>query len=174
METIRLIALLILITFILVSCSENPQKMLSYQEKPFRAHISWQVDSLPFCAIITSYPAANSLTIEFTSPPSVSGITVKKSTDNTTVTLDGIEISAPHLSLFAAISELFSIDGSIKKSFVTKLSGTKLNCAEIVSSSGKEYCLYLYPASGLPRRIVGELYGHPITLDVISFEVIPE
>ena len=174
METIKLIALLILISFILISCSQSPEKMLSYQEKPFRALLTWQTNGASFIAVMTSYPASDTLTIEFTSPASVSGITVKKSAEQTTVTLDGIEITAPELSRFASIAKFFNIDGSITKSSVTSISGAKANYIEILDASKEKYRLYLYSASGLPRRIEGELYGKQITLDFISFEPIPE
>ena len=181
MEIIKLLALLIGSVIILTSCAARPAPNLSYQEKPFRAHILCQSDEFSFGAILTSIPSSEEqsasgrdITLEFTSPETLCGIKVHKSGESVTVRLDGMEISAPHALCWLSLAELFDIDATVKHSSVETLDGQKLNFIKAVSDDGKEFSLYLYPSSGLPRRISGDINGSPLTLDVISFEFIPQ
>ena len=172
MEIIKLIALILALSLMLFSCSATESELLSYQEKSFRTHITWQVSSVAFCAVMTSHPDTDTRTLEFTSPPSLAGITVKKCQNETIATLDGIEISSPAVLRLAEIMNLFSISGTMKHPSLTSLSGVKMNRLEITDPCGTLYELYLYPASGLPRLICTELFGNAFSLEVISFEFI--
>ena len=172
MEIIRLIALILALSLMLFSCAPDTSELLSYQEKSFRAHLTWQNSSVTFSAVMTSRPDIYTKTLEFTAPPSLEGITVEKCGEVVTTTLDGIEIVSPTLLRLAEITTLFSISGTMKRPALTYLSGVKMNRVEITDPSGKPYELYLYPASGLPRLIRTELSGNSIALDVISFEFI--
>ena len=181
MEIIKLLALLIGSVIILTSCAARPAPNLSYQEKPFRAHILCQSGELSFGAILTSIPSPQEqgesrrdITLEFTSPETLCGITVHKSGESVTVRLDEMEISAPHALCWLSLAELFDIDATVKHSSVETLDGQKLNFIKAVADDGREFSLYLYPSSGLPRRISGDINGSPLTLDVISFEFIPQ
>ena len=83
----------------------------------------------------------------------------------------------PHASLAAQIArqaKVRGIDATVTKSTVTEIDGKKLNHIEASSSSGQKYTLFLYPESGLPRRICSELNGQDCVLDVLSFELIDE
>ncbi len=171
MEIIRLIALILSLSLLLISCAASPSELLSYQEKNFRAHLSWQVESLKMGAIVTSRHDLDFMTIEFTSPPSLSGITVKKCGEETSVTLGDMEIKSAEVCRLAEISRLFEISGTLKKSSVESVSGIKLNRVELFDSTKNEtHTLYLYKDSGLPRQISANLFGKKITFDVISFE----
>ena len=181
MEIIKLLALLIGSAIIFACCTAHPSPNLSYQEKAFRAHIFWQTEDISIGAVITSLPSldpeqdeARSITLEFTAPESLLGITVCKSGGEVTASLDGMEISAPHAERWLAIAELFDIEATVKESSIETLDGQKLNFIRAVSDDGKEFSLYLFPASGLPRRICSEINGSPCTLEVISFEFIPD
>ncbi len=171
MEIIRLIALILSLSLLLISCAASPSELLSYQEKNFRAHLSWNLDSLKLGAIVTSRHNPDSITVEFTSPPSLSGITVKKCGGETTVTLDGMQINSTDVCRLAEISRIFEISGALKKNSVESVSGIKLNRVELFDSTKNEtYTLYLYKDSGLPRQISANLFGKEITFDIISFE----
>ena len=178
MEIIKLLALLIGSAILLTCCSARPSPNLSYQEKAFRAHVYCQNDNMTFGAIFTSIPSAEDPTkryvcLEFTSPESLCGIKVCERGGAVTVSLDGMEISAPHAVRWLSLAELFSIDATVKKSALTSIDGQKFNFIKAVSDDGKEFSLYLHPASGLPRRILGDINGALCTLDVISLEFIP-
>ena len=178
MEIIKLLALLIGSAIIFTCCAARHEPNLSYQEKAFRAHIICQSNEMTFGAIFTSIPSkaepsSRALSLEFTSPESLCGIKVSSLGDTLTVTLDDMEISAPHAARWLSLSELFNIEATVKQSSVTELDGQKLNFIKAVSDEGREFSLHLYPASGLPRRISGDVNGDPCTLDVISFEFIP-
>ena len=181
MEIIKLLALLIGSAILFACCAARPAPTLSYQEKAFRAHIVCQSDEASFGAILTSVPsseesdtAERNLTLEFTSPDTLCGIKVQKNSHGVTVLLDEMEISAPHAIRWLSIAELFDIEATVKESSIETLDGQKLNFINAVSDDGKEFSLYLYPSSGLPRRILGEINDKPTTLDVISFEFIPQ
>ena len=174
MAIIRLIALILSLAFFLFSCSAAKNNSLSYQEKPFRAVITWQIDSLSLAAKLTSSPESDSATLEFTSPSSLEGVILKKEGEKITLTLNELEISEAHLSRLAEITDFFKIDASIKKSSVTTISGTKLNCLQMLDANGEIFTVYLYPSSEIPRRITGKLYSQTVTLDVVSFEFIPK
>ncbi len=180
MEIIKLLALLIGSVILLASCSARPAPNLSYQEKAFRAHLICENEELSFGAILTSIPSPEAsdtrernLSLEFTSPETLCGIKVHKSNESVTVRLDGMEISAPHAACWLSLAELFDIDATVKQSSVETLDGQKLNFIKAVSDDGREFSIYLYPSSGLPRRISGYINGIPSTIDVISFEFIP-
>lgn len=171
MEIIRLIALLLSLSLLLCSCAESPSKLLSYQEKNFRAHVSFQLESLSIGAVITSRHEPDYIIIEFTSPPSLSGITVKKCGGTTTVTLGDMQLESTEYCRLAEISSLFEISGVLRKSSVESISGKKFNRIELFDTDKNEgYTLYLYKDSGLPHRIVATLFGKEATLDVVSFE----
>ena len=174
MEIIKLISLLFLLVFVLVSCSSKDVSLLSYQEKPFRAHVILHVDSLEVGARITSFKEKEHLSIEFTSPKALEGIVVTKSGNEISAELDGTKISSPELFRLADISRFFTIDGVLTESSVLTLDGRKLNLLKMADADGTSYSLYLYSKSGLPRHITSQRDGKEITLDVISFEFIPE
>ena len=172
MEIIRLVALILSLSFLLISCSPSPTDLLSYQEKSFRAHLSFEIDSLKIGAVMTSHDATDTLIIEFNSPPSLAGITVKKCGEECTVSLGDLEISSNNASRFAELSKIFEISGTLKKSSVESLSGIKFNRIELFNSQNNEkYVLYLYKASGLPRKITAPLFGKEINFDIFSFEL---
>ena len=178
MEIIKLLALLIGSAILFTCCAARPTPNLSYQEKAFRTHVYCQNENMTFGAIFTSIPSddetsCRALSLEFTSPESLCGIKVSKRGDAVRVYLDDMEISAPHAACWLEIAELFNIEATVKESSVTSIDGQRLNFIKAVSDDGKEFSLYLYPASGLPRRILGNINGTPCTLDVISFEFIP-
>ena len=179
MEIIKLLALLIGSAILFVCCAAHPTPNLSYQEKAFRAHILCNSEDFSFGAILTSIPspsdtADKTITLEFTSPESLCGIKVSKNGEEVTVSLDGMQISAPHVLSWLAIADFFNIDATVKESSIEIIDAQKLNFIKAVSDDGKEFSLYLYPSSSLPRRICGNANGNPVTLDVISFEFIPQ
>ena len=181
MEIIKLLALLIGSAILFTCCAAHPSPNLSYQEKAFRAHVYCQNDDMSFGAILTSIPCptqddphARYQTLEFTAPESLCGIKVSQQNGTVTVSLDGTEISSPEAARWLALTELFDIEATVKESSVTSIDAQKLNFVRAVSDDGREFSLYLFPSSGLPRRILGDINGVPSTLDVISFEFIPQ
>ena len=181
MEIIKLLALLIGSALIFTCCTAHPSPKLSYQEKSFRAHVYWQSSDISIGAILTSIPyvsqsgeSTRKLTLEFTAPENLCGIKVCQCGEDVTVSLDDMEISEPHAVRWLCIADLFDIEATVKESSVENVDGQKLNFIKAVSDDGREFSLYLYPSSGLPRRICGEINGRSCTLDVISFEFIPE
>ena len=176
MEIIKLLALLIGSALLFACCAAHPEPNLSYQNRAFRAHVVCESGDFTFGAIFTSLPkepdSARDISLEFTFPDTLCGIKVEKREEKVTVYLDEVEISAPHAVSWLSLSELFDIEATVKDSSVETLDGQKLNFINAVSDDGREFSLYLYPASGLPRRISGEINGKPSTLEVISFEFI--
>ena len=172
MEIIRLIALILSLSLILISCSPSPKKLLSYQEESFRAIISWQIDPLKISAILTHH-TPDTISLEFTSPPALSGITVKKCGEETVVILDDIEFKSDDVCRFAEVFKIFQISAALKKSSVESLSGIKLNRIELFDNIKNEiFVLYLYKDSSIPRKILAPIFGKEITFDIISFEFI--
>ena len=180
MEIIKLIALILGSALLFTCCSSASMPNLSYQKKSFRAHIFWNTTNLSVGAILTSIvkdeedAATRTIILEFTSPENLCGIKVTKSTEGTSVSLDGMQISAPYAESYMEIAKFFDIEATVKESAVRELDGVSLNFIRAVSDIGEEYSLHLYKDSGLPRRICGTLGDGECTLDVISFEFIPE
>ena len=190
MEILKLIALLIGAALIFVSCSANSYPTLSYQEKSFRAHISWQLgadtdpnsdsdsdsdsgsSSYCFSAVYTSRPHENGkdVTLEITSPDELNGLCIGKKNGVFFIHSDDLEISTPFAERLLAVSELFEIDATVTESSIQELDGKKLNMIEARSSDGRCFTLFLFPESGLPRRICAKVNGNDCTLDVIAFE----
>jgi len=177
MEILKLIALLLGTALIFVSCSASSAPTLSYQEKYFRAQIRWQTNDICATAFFTSVPHApdssgsdRTISLEFTSPESLEGLRISKRNGVISADIGGICIESPYAASLLAVSELFAIDATVKKSSVTTLDGKKLNLIEAVSSNGKNFTLFLFPESGLPRRICAEMNGESCVLDVLSFE----
>ena len=180
MEILKLIALFVGSALLFTCCSATTSPNLSYQEKPFRTHISWKTENLSARAILTSIPVIDdnqnktkNITLEFTSPENLSGIKVSKLGENITVSLDGMKISAPYAERWLEIAKLFDIEATVKESSISELDGVRFNFITAVSDSGEDYSLYLYKDSGLPRRITGTVGASECTVDVISFEFIP-
>ena len=180
MEIIKLIALLLGSALLFTCCSSASMPNLSYQKKSFRAHIFWETPNISVGAIFTSIAkdeedtASRIITLEFTSPENLCVIKVTKSGEDTSVSLDGMQISAPYAESYLEIAKFFDIEATVKESSVQELDGVSLNFIRAVSDSGEEYSLHLHKNSGLPRRICGTLGNGECTLDVISFEFIPE
>ena len=178
MEIIKLVVILLGSALLFTCCAAPDQPNLDYQQKPFRTHISWNTDNLTVCAVMTSLPAtdlsSHALTLEFISPDSLGGIKITKNGQNTRVSLGDMEINDPHALGLLNIADFFNIDATVTESSVTELEGVRLNYIKATSDNGEEYSLFLFPASGLPRRICGKINGRECTLDVISFEFIPE
>lgn len=178
MEIIKLVVILLGSALLFTCCATPDQPNLSYQQKPFRAHLSWNTDNLTVCAVFTSIPmqdpSSSTLTLEFISPDSLNGIKITKIGENICVKLDDMEINAPHALTWMKISDFFNIDATVTESSVRELEGVRLNYIKAKSDLGEEYSLFLFPSSGLPRRICGTIGGRECILDVISFEFIPE
>ena len=181
MEIIKLLALLFGCAILFSSCATRPSQNLSYQEKPFRAHLIFESTGASSGAILTSIPSIDAdgtpkkaLCLEFTSPENLCGIKVEKRDGETKVSLDGLVISSPYAERLLSVSELFDIDATVKESSVETIDGQSLNFIKAVSDDGKEFSIHLYPASGLPRRISGIVNGSTCTVDVISFEIISD
>ena len=181
MEIIKLLALLIGSAILFTCCSARQEPNLFYQEKPFRTHIIWKSNDTSFGAILTSLQKKDSsttpskqLTLEFTCPESLAGIRVCKDNESTTVTLGELKISSQEAERWLSVSALFEIEATVKESSSIMIDNQSTNLIRAVSDDGKEYTLHLFSASGLPRRISGEVNGAICTVDVISFEFIPD
>ena len=174
MEIIKLIALLLGTAVLFMSCSINaPAPTLSYQDKAFRAHICWTANGISVTAFFTSLPPSSpsgtdkTATLEITAPSTLEGISICKRNGLLQTKLGDLRIDSTYAERLFAISSLFEIDAS-------EIDGRKFNHIEATSSSGQKYTLYLFPESGLPRRICSELNGQDCVLDVLSFELIDE
>ena len=178
MEIIKLVVILLGSALLFSCCAAPDQPSLDYQQKPFRAHISWNTDNLTVCAVMTSLPttdlSSHNLTLEFTSPDSICGIKITKNGEFTRVSLGDMEIDAPYALGLLNIADFFNIDATVTESSVIELDGVRLNYIKAMSDQGEEYSLFLFPSSGLPRRICGKINGRECTMDVISFEFIPQ
>ena len=181
MEIIKLIALLLGTAILFISCSANtPAPTLSYQDKAFRAHICWTANGISVTAFFTSLPPSSpsgtdkTATLEITAPSTLEGISICKRNGLLQTKLGDLRIDSTYAERLFAISSLFEIDATVTKSAVSEIDGRKFNHIEATSSSGQKYTLYLFPESGLPRRICSELNGQDCVLDVLSFELIDE
>lgn len=181
MEIIKLIALLLGTAILFISCSANsPAPTLSYQDKHFRAHISWKINDLAVTAFFTSAPISSesgsdkSVTLEITAPSTLEGISICKRNGILQTRLGDLKIDSTYAERLFAVSELFDIDATVSKSAVTEMDGKKFNYIEASSSNGQKYTLYLFPESGLPRRICSLINGQECVLDILSFEFIDE
>ena len=177
MEIIKLIALLLGTAVLFISCSVNaPAPTLSYQDKAFRAHISWRINELTLVGFFTSIPSPfdtetdKVITLEITSPSTLEGITLCKKNGTLQTKLGSLSLDSSHAARLFAVSSLFDIDATVTKSTVTEIDGKKLNHIEASSSSGQKYTLFLYPESGLPYRICSEINGQDCVLDILAFE----
>ena len=178
MEIIKLVVILLGSALLFTCCSTPDLPNLSYQQKPFRAHISWSTDNTTICAVFTSIPSqdqsSRTITLEFISPDSLKGIKITSNGESAYASLGNMVIHSPYALLWITIAEFFDIDATVTESSVVELDGVRLNYINATSDQGEEYSLFLFPSSGLPRRICGKINGKECTLDVISFEFIPE
>ncbi len=177
MEILKLIALLIGAALLLGACSYDGDYTLSYQEKSFTADLSWCIDGTEILATLVSIrnpDASRDLSLSFTYPPSLAGITVTQTGEDTepSARLGDIEISSPAAVRWLAISQLFELEGEVKNTFVTSIDGVAVNAVEASTERG-DYTVYLMPDNSLPRRISGEINGKNISLDIILFEISP-
>ena len=178
MEIIKLIALLLGTAILFISCSANtPAPTLSYQDKAFRAHICWQINDLAVTAFFTSLPPSDSgadktVTLEITAPSTLEGLSICKKNGALQTKLGDLRIDSTYAERLFAVSSLFDIEATVSKSSVSEIDGQKFNHIEASSPGGEKYTLYLFPESGLPRRICSVLNGQNCILDVLSFEFI--
>lgn len=175
MEILKLIAVIVGAAFFLSACSPNNSYSLSYQEKDFSAGLCWESDDIMICATLISLSSDTTerdLSLTFSSPPSLNGITVsrKAGEDKTSVQLDGLELSLPSAVRWLDISKLFELEGSISDTYITDIDGISVN-AVVANTEDGEYTVYLLPNSSLPRRICGRVNDKELTLDIIWFEI---
>lgn len=175
MEILKLIALLIGTVILFSACAPDEAYALSYQEKSFSAGLAWSVEGININATLTSIrneDATRDLTLSFSAPESLAGITVLQRGDGSDalVKLGELEISSPGALRWLALREMFELEGDVEDTYLSDIDGVKVNAVEASTTSG-DYTVYLLPSSALPRRICGEVNGQRISLDVIWFEV---
>ena len=179
MEIIKLIALLLGTAILFISCAaNNPAPTLSYQDKAFRAHIRWQTGDLSVTAFFSSIPSTSeedkTVTLEISAPPTLEGISIRKKNGILQTKLGDLTVDSTYADRLFAVSELFDIEATVSKSAVCEIDGREFNHIEATSASGQNYTLYLYPESGLPRRICSTVNGQDCVLDILSFEFIDQ
>ena len=174
MEILKVVALALVLgaTLLFGACLSSDSYALEYQEHPFSALIAFERGGLLATArlSVTPYLTADGNTerdetLSFLSPDSLAGITVERSGGSITVTCGTLEISDVAASSLLDVTDLFSIDGTVKRVYITELQGESYNCIEVLGVDGKEYKIFLN-GLGEPRRIS----SMTLTVDVLDFE----
>jgi len=172
MEIIKMIALALSAILLLTACSPNDSYSLEYQEHPLRALLAFEHSGISVTALLSIIPKSNSdgvierdVTLTFRSPNSLAGITIEQTGGNIYTSCGDLKISDSAADAWLEVAELFNIDGTIKRIYISDIQGQDYNCVEALGNDGKDYKIYLHE-NGEPRRIVSP----SLTVDVLSFE----
>ncbi len=164
------------LSIIFISCTRThvDRPLLSYQQKAFKAHISWQIGDTAATAIFTSIPTdiGKSLTLEYTAPESLAGISVTKNTEETALFYSDLKIPSEIAASMMAVASFFDIDATLTESTVEEIDGVRFNRITVRAQNGESYSILLYPSTQSPKIISGKLNSLPCTVDIISFEYI--
>ena len=165
----KLLFLLAACLLFLSSCAEGGD-YLSYQRGIIYTSVDFFIEGTTYTADIFLTEGAEDGTrdaaILFTAPENMSGITVKRVGEASYLSMDGIEIPMlpAALSGFFDIADAFSIDGTLDR--IETGEGT--NILYISSPSGA-YTVTLDTKTSLPQRIIADVGGRVIDIDVKSF-----
>ncbi len=145
---------------------------LAYQRSALDAELDFTVNDRSFSALLSmSAPAgedmsARDVSITFTAPENMRGVTVKRTPSSSSVSLGGVEIPIVSSALagFFDIADAFSIDGTLD---AIEAEGG-INILSISSAAGN-YTVFLDAAAGIPCKIDAEVGGRTIEMNIKKF-----
>ena len=171
MGIIRITALLLSLLLVLSGCSLQSRVELDYADTAFECEVSWQTDGTVYRAHLSvSAPAESGrdISVSFYEPSALCGVTAKRISGKTTLSLGNIEIPLETSGLLE-IAELFETDGEIVSSSLVQSGEEKLNLITLEQSDGERLEIYL-SRDGVPKRI-DQISGGAISeLYVLWFE----
>ena len=165
-------AILVLIFVCFVSCEESFGGELAYLDSPFSAHFEGEVDGERVVATVFCDPTEhktkeiyNKLTMTFSSPESLEGITVSLRSDGKgTVRLKGSEEELP---LYSGMVE----------PYLALCNGMQVNSQrktaegyEVVLREGDDSITLVMDKTGIPKSAEGRIKGRKIFLKITNFK----
>ncbi len=165
------VSIIILITVLLIGCTQTTPPFLEYQSKKFEADATLEINSEKYSVNITKNDNDNFI-LTFTAPDTISGVCIEKnkdglffSTGNVHIPLkDGSNITAETLNLFSlSKNELISTQPEM-------LNGVKVNIAEFSCPFGSVK-LYISTETSLPVLIKANINGNDVVMSFSKFEV---
>ena len=172
MEILKMIVALLTLALILSSCTPTDERALDYQNYPFSALISFELDGQTATARLSVSPVGESdknIKLEFTSPDSLSGLIIERSFGKTYAHLGDLVFFGSTCESYLNLAELFCIEGKISEIQAEKIGTTDTTRLTIITDSSDIYRVYL-TQNGEPRRIISEKSGKRFVLDILAFE----
>ena len=169
MERIKIVALIMLLPMLLISCSHG-EAALDYQELPFTARFAFSFNEICFSGTIRAAELADSprdVSISFESPENLAGISVERKEGKVTTSLGDISTFSED-TRWLALADLFSIDGTVSSTKKIMLGGTSCILATVATNDGEKYSIYI-DKNGFPLRICGNVFGKSFVLDILFF-----
>lgn len=161
----------LLILFSAASCagkSSMNADPLAYQNTSFRANIRGELAGAPFKAqveriIPSDATGSPSLTVTFTAPAPLAGISLQQTENGATVSLDGMRIdaSAWQDGAWFEIHKLFSLQGA-----PLSVTGREEQTVILETTDGETYTLIRTVGNPAPRSIEGD----GVRIEILSFE----
>lgn len=157
--------------FLLCSCDFEGD-YLAYQKNAIEAEVDFTINDRSFSALVElSAPVGEDISlrdakITFTAPENLAGVTVKRGTASSSVSLGGIEIPlvSPALAGFFDIADAFSIDGTLEK--IETSNGENVL---LITAANGNYTVFLDVEKKIPKRIDVEAMGRTIEMNVKNF-----
>ncbi len=164
----KLYALVTVCLLFLCACAENGD-YLAYQRGALECELAFSVEENEYEAKLILSPmtegAERDAELYFTSPKTLSGVTVRRKSGAYFVGTDGMEIPLPPSALagFFEIADAFSISGTLER--IEAKDG--VNVLLIAAENGK-YTVHLDAKEKLPRRIESDTGGRTVDITIKS------
>ncbi|NLK39511.1 MAG: hypothetical protein GX303_04590 [Clostridiales bacterium] len=164
----------LLLALIFGGCAGNSFDYLAYQQSELVIDADFTIGSVNYSGTITLGPvvdqvfANRDLSISYTAPQNLSGLTVAREDGRDYLISDMLNIPARNneLSNMLEICRLFSIENPVfRESKQLELSGVKCQYIRVCDNYGS-YEIYLDNTTGLPKKIEAKLADTQITLNV--------
>lgn len=164
----KLSVLITVCLFFLCACVDNGD-YLAYQKGALECELAFSVEGSEYEAKLTLSPqtegAERDAELYFTSPKTLSGVTVRRKSGAYFVGVDGMEIPLPPSALagFFEVADAFSISGTLER--IEAKDG--VNVLLVVAKTGR-YTVHLDAKEKLPRRIESDTGGRTVDITIKS------
>ena len=167
MKKFFFLVILTVFASVLLSCGTRIKDPLFYQSKDFDCKMDVSFENGSFS--LDCAKENGSLTLFFTSPERLAGVSLISDKEGDRMIFDGLSIPQESGNfLLGAVKKAFSLsEDDISKAVTGRRSGTDLNALRFGSGA----TLYLLSGSSYPARIEGNIEGKNFTIDITDFEI---
>lgn len=175
MGKIKAVVLIFALIIVLTGCQPKKEGLPSFSDGAFACEASWVCEGKTVRAEISageirSDGLPRDLSIAFSEPRAMSGITVCRKDGKISAFIDGLTWEGEYLRGWLGTEALFETDGDIIGSFPETLNGDTVRHLTLKRTDGENTEMYLSSAGGLPVKLCGKVNGKYTEVTILRFE----